>query len=222
MTGDAHQRPTARGRPSKRDAVLLRERILQAAIENFMQEGYGGASIESVARLAGVSRTTIYSLYAGKEQLFTAMIHASVLGTDIGTQVAFDDRPPREVLREAMRTLNQAYYNEPNLEIIRLCTGVADRFPDLIRNVREVLGQRLTGLTRYFERLRDAGRLELADCNTAALLFNMLALGTLKPFLIHQSRLTESETAGHLDLALDIFLNGALRDPSDMAVKPSA
>ena len=198
----------ARGRPSKHEAMLLRERIQAAALSEFRQRGFAGTSIDGVARAAAVSRTTIYALYTDKATLFTEMIKASITITDIAGRVAFDDRPPRIVLREALGVLNRAYYREPNLEIMRLCIAEADRFPALFEEVRNLLAKTLTGLIAYFERMHRAGIMVVADAGRAALIFNMLSLGSLKPFFVHQERLSRDEIDGHLDLALDIFLGG--------------
>lgn len=201
-----------RGRPSKRDAVLLRERIQGAALAEFRRHGFAGSSIDGIARAASASRTTIYALYTDKETLFTEMIRASITGTDITSRVSFDDRAPQVVLREAMEALNKAYHREPNLELLRLCIGEADRFPILFEQIRDVLAQTLNGLTGYFDRMHRAGAMIVPDSHGAALLFNMLALGSLKPFFVQQGRMTAEEAGGHIDLALAIFLRGCFVD----------
>lgn len=51
-----------------------RQIILRYARHSFMSEGYAGARIEPIAREAGVSTATLYALFAGKSELFTAVI----------------------------------------------------------------------------------------------------------------------------------------------------
>jgi AcrR family transcriptional regulator len=63
------------GRPSRADALRLRERILEAATELFLAEGYGSTSIEAIARRAGVSKRTLYDRFDDKPALFTAVVH---------------------------------------------------------------------------------------------------------------------------------------------------
>jgi AcrR family transcriptional regulator len=205
---DEPARSAARGRPSKREAMLLRARIQAAALQEFRRRGFAGASIDGIARAASASRTTIYALYTDKATLFTEMIRSTVTTTDIAGQVIFDDRPPAVVLREALVALNGAYYRHPNLEVIRLCIAEADRFPALFEEVRAILVTTLDGLIDYFERLRREDRMMVESANRAALIFNMLSLGSLQPFFVHQERLTNDQIDGHLDLALEIFLNG--------------
>lgn len=51
-----------------------RREIVRYARTAFVTEGYAGAKIEPIAREAGVSTATLYALFAGKAELFTAVI----------------------------------------------------------------------------------------------------------------------------------------------------
>lgn len=48
--------------------------ILRCARAAFVAQGYAGAKIEPIARDAGVSTATLYALFAGKSELFAAVI----------------------------------------------------------------------------------------------------------------------------------------------------
>jgi AcrR family transcriptional regulator len=52
---------------------LQRERLLQAAAEEFASRGYGGASSESISRRAGMSKATFYEHFANKEDCMVAL-----------------------------------------------------------------------------------------------------------------------------------------------------
>src|SRR5476651_2699335 len=75
------------GRPSRADALLLRERILEAATDLFLAEGYGSTSIEAVAARAGISKRTFYDRFNDKAALFAAVVH----------RIIEHIRPPPEV-----------------------------------------------------------------------------------------------------------------------------
>jgi AcrR family transcriptional regulator len=51
-----------------------REQLLDAALHVILAEGYGGISIEAVARAAGVTRPVIYDHFANLAQLLHALI----------------------------------------------------------------------------------------------------------------------------------------------------
>ena len=54
-----------------------RDVLIQAATEVFARRGYEGASLEEIADTAGFTRGAIYKHFAGKEELFFAVIEAS-------------------------------------------------------------------------------------------------------------------------------------------------
>jgi TetR/AcrR family transcriptional regulator, mexJK operon transcriptional repressor len=50
------------------------ESILTGAKRSFLAAGFGAVSMETIAREAGVSKATVYAHFAGKEELFGAVI----------------------------------------------------------------------------------------------------------------------------------------------------
>lgn len=65
--------PRRRGRPPN----TARERqILAAAAQLFMQQGFHATRMEQIARAVGISKLTLYSRFADKHALFSAVIAA--------------------------------------------------------------------------------------------------------------------------------------------------
>jgi AcrR family transcriptional regulator len=62
--------PMAR-RPSRQE---VRDRLLEAAGTVFAQKGFAAASVEDVARQAGLTKGAIYSNFASKDELFFALL----------------------------------------------------------------------------------------------------------------------------------------------------
>ena len=56
------------------DVPSKREAILEAATRVFFESGYADASMDEIAREAGVSKQTVYSHFGAKEALFGAFI----------------------------------------------------------------------------------------------------------------------------------------------------
>lgn len=67
-----------RGRPRSADVVDIDKRLLDAALGEFLGHGYGGASMTRIVQAAGASKTTLYSRYPSKEQLFRAIIREQI------------------------------------------------------------------------------------------------------------------------------------------------
>ncbi|UKS25941.1 TetR/AcrR family transcriptional regulator [Paenibacillus sp. HWE-109] len=53
----------------------LRQAILRAAEDEFMQHGYAAASVLHIAKKVGVSVGNLYRYYAGKEALFDSVVN---------------------------------------------------------------------------------------------------------------------------------------------------
>src|SRR5260370_38978380 len=53
---------------------IRRSQILDAAAQVFLENGYGGATIDLVVERAGASKATVYSFFGGKDGLFGAIV----------------------------------------------------------------------------------------------------------------------------------------------------
>jgi AcrR family transcriptional regulator len=124
------------GRPSRADALRLRQRILEAATELFLAEGYGSTTIEAVAARAGISKRTFYHRFDDKSALFAAVVH------EIIEQI----RPPagvpliegatlRDVLRRLAGMIVRAALSPQAIALHRLVMAESARFPELVRAV---------------------------------------------------------------------------------------
>ena len=130
-------KPTARGgRPSRADALRLRERILVAATDLFLAEGYGSTTIEAVAARAGISKRTFYDRFDDKAVLFAAVVHRIIDAI----------RPPPEVpliegaalpaiLRRLAGFMLHAALSPQAIALHRLVNAESARFPELVRAV---------------------------------------------------------------------------------------
>lgn len=67
------------GRPNAREAELKHEAMLEAALEEFSNHGFHGASMRSIAERAGVSTRTVYNRYTDKVALFEGCLEMSAI-----------------------------------------------------------------------------------------------------------------------------------------------
>jgi TetR/AcrR family transcriptional regulator, mexJK operon transcriptional repressor len=63
-----------RSERSEASSATKAESILAAAKRTFLQRGFGAVSMDAIAREAAVSKATVYAHFAGKEELFGAVI----------------------------------------------------------------------------------------------------------------------------------------------------
>ncbi|MBC6462189.1 TetR/AcrR family transcriptional regulator [Actinomadura sp. HBU206391] len=72
-------------------AQATRRRILGAALELFVQDGYGATNLQDVADRAGVAVQTIYFVFGNKRALLKELVDVTIAGDD--EPVATMDRP---------------------------------------------------------------------------------------------------------------------------------
>lgn len=125
-----------RGRPSKADALLLRERILIAATELFLAEGYGSTSIEAVADRARISKRTLYERFEDKAALFAAVVHGIVEQIRPAPDVPLiAGATLPDILRRLAQFMLDAALAPQALALHQLVSAESARFPELARAV---------------------------------------------------------------------------------------
>ena len=151
-----------------------RERVRDAAIQVFIEDGYG-ASMERIAARAGVAKQTLYNQFGNKENLFAEVIRQSVddITVSLG-DLKLDLR--RSLLRFA--TAFRAKALSPHgLGLHRALIAEAPRFPKLARVIHEkgAANARDT-LAKFLQQAMDSGQLRKTDSQfVAELLLSMLA-----------------------------------------------
>jgi AcrR family transcriptional regulator len=69
--------PTDVDRPKRRREVTV-ERLLDAALETFAEQGFAAASVEDICRRGGFTRGAFYSSFTTKDELFAALFSREV------------------------------------------------------------------------------------------------------------------------------------------------
>jgi TetR/AcrR family transcriptional repressor of mexJK operon len=164
--------PNRGGRPTKQDAPLITERILDTATELFLRDGYGVASLEAVASAAGVSKRTLYARFAGKPALFQVVVSRLVArwlpAFDAGLGQA---QGLEATLLAAARIILSTALMPEALALHRLIVAEIGRFPELGHVLHEA------GAGIGHERLASVmGRAGVADAVWAAEQFMTLVL----------------------------------------------
>ncbi|WP_102223995.1 TetR/AcrR family transcriptional regulator [Acidimangrovimonas sediminis] len=157
-----------RGR--KFDQVLAGARVI------FLRDGFEGASVDDIAREAGVSKATLYSYFPDKRLLFMEVAKAECR-RQAESAAEFDDEgaSPRKVLTIAGRRIGDLAMSDMGRGVFRICLAEADRFPEIGREFYES-GPLLVRnrLCDYLQRAMDRGQLEIEDVPLAAEQFSEL------------------------------------------------
>src|SRR5512139_3137390 len=109
-----------------------RERLLQAARELFLEQGYD-ASVDAIISRAGVARQTFYNHFQNKESLFAEAVRCCV--SDIIAPLGGHATSLRESLQDFARVYRARSLSPEGVAIYRILSCQAQRFPELIREL---------------------------------------------------------------------------------------
>lgn len=108
------------------------DQVIDGARAVFMREGYEGASVDEIARDAGVSKATLYSYFPDKQHLFMAVLSAECAHqSEIEFSMAAGNQPVPETLRMICVELIGFVTSPFGQDIFRVCMAEAPRFPAL-------------------------------------------------------------------------------------------
>ena len=116
--------------------------ILSAALSLFVSKGFVSTKIDDIAKMAGVSKGTVYLYYESKETLFKSMVHELMVPkiTEVETYVLTYEGSQIELLQVVIRQWWQTVKSSGLSGVPKLIISEADNFPDLTRfYVKEVI-----------------------------------------------------------------------------------
>jgi AcrR family transcriptional regulator len=195
-------------RPGTRDA--RREAFVSAARKAFFSKGYGATSMSSISAEVGGSKTTLWTYFPSKQELFAAVVDDLVERYGRALDVQFDPESDiADSLRNMGRALLETVHSQPIVDLHRLCIGEAGRFPELARLFHERGPARgKARLRAYIAELMARGRLRAGDPADASLTFvGRLWAGSIQSHLIGLiGPPGEAEIAHEIEAAVDGFL----------------
>src|SRR5438045_9288262 len=119
--------------PDMRDeAVGKAAMALRAAGRAFLASGFGGVSMDAIAREAGVSKATVYAHFGSKEELFGAVV-ADVAEQRFGafSALELDPRDIEASLNTIARRFLGLVLSPEAVSVHRLTVDQVVRFPAL-------------------------------------------------------------------------------------------
>lgn len=108
------------------------EQVLAGALRIFRRDGYKGASVDDIAREAGVSKATLYHYLPDKQLMFAAVVREDLERRQVdGTGMVRTDLPIDQALRFAGKLIAAHTVSEIGVSTARLVIAEAERFPEL-------------------------------------------------------------------------------------------
>ena len=154
-----------------------RDRLLAAAVEVFVEQGYEGARLQDIARTAGLTTGAIYANFRGKDELLFAAIGARADVEMDSLLTEAQGRNPRALL-ELLGDRLVGARRQPPLLIDAI--AAARRDDELARVLRDRLAARERVLADIVERAKLEGAIDPALDSAVFARFGLtLAMGAL-------------------------------------------
>jgi AcrR family transcriptional regulator len=193
----------------RQDGGAKRRQIMDGARTVFLAAGFDGASMNDIARAAGVSKGTLYSYFTSKDDLFEAIIRAEK-GQAAERLCQFNpEGDVREMLTDFGVRLMRRISQPGTVALGRVVIAAAEKFPSVGRALYEA--GPLYGATRLaaeLSKLEAAGLLRVPDPERAAWQFIDLCQSYIYKRLLFGvvDRLTDEEIEEAVQAGVEVFL----------------
>ena len=203
----------AGGKPPRKQqqrSIITQQKLLDAAIEAFSENGFKGTSTRDIAERAGVHHPLITYHFKNKDQLWRAAADRIFREFNIALVKAMADVPessPRARAETFIRTYVRYAHNQPALHkfILQESSHPSARLDWLIANHLKPLFE---VVVKSLRELQDLG---VAPPGDPAILFNMIRVSAGGLLALSE------EIKGTSDIDFD--REGALDDLSDMIIR---
>jgi AcrR family transcriptional regulator len=150
-----------------------RRQIVEGARAIFLSQGFDAASMNDIARAAGVSKGTLYVYFKHKEQLFEAIVEQECEAQAEGIfELEHGDHDVEAMLTRLGFAYIRFLCRPEKASAIRTVIAIADRMPELGRKFYEQgPAKGIAKLAAYIAAQVDAGVLVVEDCEVAAAQF---------------------------------------------------
>lgn len=208
---DSPPQPARRGRPRSAERI---QRVLDAAISQFLTLGYDRTSMSSIAQEAGLSKVTLYSYYPSKHDLFSAVV--STLGDRVASLAVSNDLDPKNP-RDALTRLGTQFLllmrDEQVVAQQRVLFNLAGKQEQVCKTFYEQGPARvIQGIARYLTSAHQAKSLMVEQPELAADHFLSMLLGAANfRRLLGLERAKPKQDSQHIQACVDTFLRAFAR-----------
>lgn len=155
-----------------REKEELRQKILDAAGQLFVEEGLASVSIRKIADRIEYSPATIYLYFKDKTDLFTSLCWETFSGLKAQLDCLEQEQTdPVAGLRKGLRSYIEFGIAHPNHYLLTFCTPIdssAQEKTEDFQETNQVAMETFDHLRRALERCRQSGQLAFEDLETTS------------------------------------------------------
>lgn len=198
-----------RGRPRPEDVAILENKLLGVALQEFLEYGYGGASMSRIVKVAGVSKTTLYSRFASKEELFRAIIYQQIDQLSPSTALRSDSGPLslERGLKSYANQMLELSLEGDLLGVNRLIYSESHRFPELGAAMAERATLGIKRISRFIQDCASADGIACKDPEAAAEVFILAIRGWYINVLLTNQKVVPAQREQWVARAVHVLLS---------------
>lgn len=124
-----------------------KEKILDAALKLFSNEGYHATSIAKIAKEAGVSKGLMYNYFESKEELLNAIIeNAMSLGDDIAQAMLKAETPQAQIKVVIEKSFEWILVQEDYSRMLMALSLQVGKF----QQIQKIVDDKIAGLKQFY------------------------------------------------------------------------
>ena len=213
--GVVNEERRGRGRPQSRPDEETRTVIIDAARDEFATSGYAATSMESVARVAGVSTKTLYRLIPNKAALFEAIIGNGIDRFVSRIRLKGCENGDIEcALRDALIACGELILDGAVIGLLRMVIGESDKFPEIADTFyNKAIKRTESTLANWLKAQAESDLIAIDNPTEAAgMLLGMLAFQPQRAVMLgHAPPPTPEALARRAGVVAKLFLQGCAR-----------
>ena len=204
-------RPSA-GRPTREQAELRHEELLDRALELFLEKGFELVTMEAIAAAVGMTKRTVYARYEDKAALFRAVVQRAIerwiVPIERLREVETDDLEATLVAVAKIRLQNAI--SPVGVRLDRIVTAESFRFPEIFSLAYEE-GSRPTivYIADLLRRHVAAGGIALQEPEIAAGAFLSMVVGGPRRAIQGGGMTDDRAIDARIRFCVRLFLDGA-------------
>jgi len=204
---------TRRGRPTQAEAKQLHMKLRKAAVATFLELGYDGTTMDTIARAAGTTRRTLYARYPDKRAVFLDVIPwALTRRTDRASGAGHEDDDLVSALTTIGRGAIARALDADILRLTRIAMNESARFPEFAISAHSMTwSARQREVMDLLRHHREAEVIDVDDLELTA--GHFIAMVEHLPTRLAECGIyrTPEEEERHLRHAVRLFVRGIIR-----------
>lgn len=160
---------------------LKQQQILNAAITLFCHQGFPHTSMDEVAKLAEVSKQTVYAHFGNKDELFIAAIESQCVVHQLGDTLLQDIEDPQACLLKFAQHFSDLIISDPAITVFKACVAQSETHPQVSQMYFAAGPEHVLGLLEeYFTKLNQTDKYNFDDPHQCAVRLCLMLFGELR------------------------------------------